>query len=159
MKRPVPLLATALALCIAAAASAQQHPSTQPAPVPPPPGIDDPGVQATAPPRAAHAPAPASSLPALPSMRDDAPMDANGNPPPTVDVHQRDGNTIEEYREAGQLIMVRITPKHGVPYTYYVDDHGKLKVPPGAPAVKPVYYTIFKWGAPPKPVDQGGDQQ
>ena len=157
------LIATSLALALASTAFAQQDTGSQRAPVPPPPGLNDPGVDVNAAPKpllpaqATHAPAPAASsrgLPPLPSLRDDGVRDANGNLPPTVSVHKRDGNTIEEYREGGQLIMVRITPKHGIPYSYYVDVGGKLREPPGAPPVKPVYYTIFKWGAPPKPVEK-----
>lgn len=161
MKTIPRLLATALALAFATGASAQQRSTTPRADVPPPPGINDPGVNAQAPAakppgQRADNPAIASSsrIPALPGMRDDGPRDANGNPPPTVSVHHRDGDTIEEYREGGQLIRVRITPEHGIPYTYYVDDNGKLRGPPGAPVVKPVFYTIFKWGKPPAPVDK-----
>ena len=158
------LIAASLALTCACAALAQQHDTSQRAPVRPPPGLNDPGVDVQSAPKArppaqqaASEPAPAASargLPPLPSLPEDGTRDANGHPPPTVSVHQRDGNTIEEYREGGQLVMVRITRKHGIPYSYYVDPSGKLRGPPGAPPVKPVYYTIFEWGKPPAPADQ-----
>lgn len=164
MNGPSSVLCITVALLFAASACAGQSTSStkaqtqaqaqSQAPVPPPPGLDDLGVQA----QPAHAASLGHlGLPPLPSLHDDGERDANGNPPPTVSVHERDGNTIQEYRMGGQLIMVRITPRHGVPYTYYVDDRGKLEVPPGAPPVKPVYYTLFKWGAPPAPVDDGSD--
>ena len=35
---------------------------------------------------------------------------------PQVTVRKSDGDTIEEYRVAGRLVMVRVTPAHGIAY-------------------------------------------
>ena len=35
---------------------------------------------------------------------------------PQVTVRKSDGDTVEEYRVAGQLVMIRVTPPHGIPY-------------------------------------------
>ena len=35
---------------------------------------------------------------------------------PQVTVRKSDGDTIEEYRVGGRLVMMRVTPAHGVPY-------------------------------------------
>ncbi|WP_341676035.1 DUF2782 domain-containing protein [Niveibacterium sp. SC-1] len=42
---------------------------------------------------------------------------------PQVTIKKRDGDTIEEYRIAGQLYMIKVTPKTGVPY-YLIDSKG-----------------------------------
>jgi hypothetical protein len=112
----------------------------------PPPGINDRGVQAI--------PLPSSSIP--PS---EAPLlrSANGEQEPTVSVKTApNGDTVEEYRHGATLYMVRITPKNGVTQTYMVNG-GKLIRDPRLGPVDPVYYTIYKWGAPPKPAGSGSD--
>lgn len=150
-------LAALLALAMAPGAAARQQDTHKLAPLPPPPGIDAPGVKAVAPPTSKkpvhETPASTASTSQPGDLPPEATRDLKGNLPPRVSVHHRDGSTIEEYRQGGQLVMVRITPKHGVPYTYIVDDNGKLRGPPGAPPVKPVFYTIFEWGKPPPPAD------
>lgn len=35
---------------------------------------------------------------------------------PQVTVRKSDGDTIEEFRVSGRLVMIRVTPAHGVPY-------------------------------------------
>jgi hypothetical protein len=149
------LLAAAVALALPCAALAQQQDSTPAvAPALPPPGLHDPGVKATAPAAAATA----RAMPALPSMRDDGARDARGEPPPQVTVRTQGTDTVEEYRRNGNLTMIRIVPKRGVPQTYMVGDDGKLHGEPGAPPVKPVYYTIYEWGrsaAPANPSSSG----
>jgi hypothetical protein len=42
---------------------------------------------------------------------------------PQVTIFQRGTDTVEEYRIAGKLYMVKVTPPHGVPY-YLIDEKG-----------------------------------
>ena len=67
---------------------------------------------------------------------------------PTVTIRTtEDGDVIEEYRTAGKVTMVHVTPKVGVPYYLYDDDHnGRLDRSDAEKGdVKPVYYTIYEW--------------
>lgn len=149
------LLVGAGVLAFAGSAVARQHAPASSLSALPPPGLHDPGVDA-------HAPVPPATisghpLPALPGVRDDGPRDARGEPPPTVTVRKHNGDTIEEYRQNGRVVEVRVTPKHGLPYTYTVDAGGKLRAPPGAPPVKPVMYKILEWDKPaPPPTSDNG---
>ena len=54
---------------------------------------------------------------------------------------------IEEYRVDGRVTMIHVTPKVGVPYYLYDDDHnGRLDRSDAEKGeVKPVYYTIYEW--------------
>jgi hypothetical protein len=45
---------------------------------------------------------------------------------PQVTIIKQTEQTVEEYRANGKLYMIKITPKHGVPY-YLVDDRGDGK--------------------------------
>lgn len=45
---------------------------------------------------------------------------------PQVTISRQSEQTVEEYRANGKLYMIKITPKHGVPY-YLVDDRGDGK--------------------------------
>jgi hypothetical protein len=45
---------------------------------------------------------------------------------PQVTIVKQTDQTVEEYRANGKLYMIKITPKHGVPY-YLVDDRGDGK--------------------------------
>jgi len=45
---------------------------------------------------------------------------------PEVTITRETEQTVEEYRANGRLYMIKITPKHGVPY-YLVDDLGDGK--------------------------------
>jgi hypothetical protein len=45
---------------------------------------------------------------------------------PQVTITKQGEQTIEEFRANGKLYMIKITPKHGVPY-YMVDDRGDGK--------------------------------
>jgi len=45
---------------------------------------------------------------------------------PQVTISRQTEQTVEEYRANGKLYMIKITPKHGVPY-YLVDDRGDGK--------------------------------
>ena len=51
-------------------------------------------------------------------------LDAAGEP--EVTITKQAEQTVEEYRANGKLYMIKITPKHGVPY-YLVDDRGDGK--------------------------------
>jgi hypothetical protein len=42
---------------------------------------------------------------------------------PQVTISKHAEQTVEEYRANGKLYMIKITPKHGVPY-YLVDNRG-----------------------------------
>src|SRR5512146_628332 len=45
---------------------------------------------------------------------------------PEVTITTEKEQTVEEYRANGKLYMIKITPKHGVPY-YLIDDRGDGK--------------------------------
>jgi hypothetical protein len=45
---------------------------------------------------------------------------------PEVTITQQSETLIEEYRSHGRLYMIKITPKHGVPY-YLIDERGDGK--------------------------------
>jgi len=145
----------AMGLLCGAAAHAQDHPAQ--APVPPPPGMNDPGVQAAAP---GTSPAPAGSslqgLPKLPALGGDgAQRDGLGRPAPTMDIRTVGGDKVEEYRVNGQIYMIHVIPEHGVPQTYMANPQGELMRQAGQPPVKPVFYTIYKWGGPKEKKDNG----
>ena len=42
---------------------------------------------------------------------------------PQVTIKKRESDTVEEFRIAGRLYMIKVTPAHGVSY-YLVDDRG-----------------------------------
>lgn len=68
---------------------------------------------------------------------------------PTVTIREEEERTIEEYRYNGQIYMVKITPKVGLPY-YYIDSDGdgKLELDVDKQAlnpVQPVYWKIKEW--------------
>lgn len=52
---------------------------------------------------------------------DEAPVDE-----PEVTITTEKEQTVEEFRANGKLYMIKITPKHGVPY-YLIDDRGDGK--------------------------------
>ena len=66
---------------------------------------------------------------------------------PTVRIHTGDnGDVVEEYRQAGQLYMVRVTPPHGKPYTLRDSNgDGKLDKSDNNGDVSPVYWTVYEW--------------
>ena len=77
------------------------------------------------------------------------PPPANDPNAPTVTIRSSDnGDRVEEYRQNGRIMMVHVTPKHGVPYTLYDDNHdGRLDRSDVAKNdVSPVYYTVYEWG-------------
>lgn len=58
-------------------------------------------------------------------------------------------NTIQEYRRNGQLYMVVVTPKGGLPHTYTVDPQGRLVDEHGQKPTRPVMYKVLEWGKSP----------
>jgi hypothetical protein len=42
---------------------------------------------------------------------------------PQVTIKKRENDTVEEYRVAGKLYMIKVIPTHGVPY-YLMDNQG-----------------------------------
>jgi len=56
------------------------------------------------------------------------------------------GDTIEEYRVAGQLRVVKVVPARG-PVYYLVDENGdgRLDSSKGEGTVSPVYFKLFSW--------------
>jgi hypothetical protein len=67
---------------------------------------------------------------------------------PTVTIREEEERTVEEYSYGGQIYMVKITPKGGVPY-YLIDSDGdgNLETAPnkGMAPVQPVYWKIKEW--------------
>jgi len=66
---------------------------------------------------------------------------------PTVHIQTgKNGDVVEEYRQGGQLYMVRFTPPHGKPYTLRdTNGDGKLDKTDNNGDVAPVYWTIYEW--------------
>ena len=89
-----------------------------------------------------------------PGTTQDVPIPPKQPPPatdenvPTVTIRtSANGDRVEEYRQNGQVFMVKVTPEKGVPYTLYDDDmDGRLD---RSDAEKndnsPVYYTLYEW--------------
>jgi hypothetical protein len=155
-----------VALLFATQVSAQTAASSSFKPAPPPPSMSDPGVKATPEPAAQSAAAQPVSTPVstpaemsptrMPGKPIPLPRQPGDKGPaqalPDVKVRQQGDSTVEEYRQAGRLYMVVVTPKKGVPQTYMVDDDGRLRGSDGQAPVRPVMYKVFEWGkSPPAP--------
>ncbi len=85
-------------------------------------------------------------------IHDEAPIPPKARPDeeigPGVTIRTEGGMRIEEYREGGRLVMVRVVPPVGVPYSFLdTDGDGRLEGDPGTlhGGVKPVYYTLYEW--------------
>ena len=68
---------------------------------------------------------------------------------PTVTIREEDERMIEEYRLDGQIYMVKVTPRCGIPY-YYIDTDGdgKLELDMDQSAlnpVQPVHWKVLEW--------------
>jgi len=74
----------------------------------------------------AQEPVPGNLEPLPPPPTFDAGPDAAPGDEPEVTIIKQTEQTVEEYRVGGKLYMIKITPKHGVPY-YLVDDRGDGK--------------------------------
>jgi len=111
---------------------------------PPPPPLDTTEIDAAAdalapppPPRSAPPPPDFEQLP--PKQR---PPDAVQ---PEVSIRPgTDGGRVEEYRENGRLLYVRVVPERGIPYVLIDSDNdGEVdRAPPGTNEVLPVFYDI-----------------
>ena len=72
----------------------------------------------------AQAPARPPNLQPLPPPPPPPPgMELDPTLEPQVTIRKRGEDTVEEYRIAGRLYMVKVTPPHGVPY-YLIDQRG-----------------------------------
>ena len=60
---------------------------------------------------------------------------------PEVTIKQKGEQKIEEYRIHGHLYMIKVTPKHGVPY-YLVDMKGDGQFVRQTPMVRPPMWVI-----------------
>lgn len=156
MKISVPLFAAALLAgsgALAFAAAPQAAPPGQPLP---PPGLNDPGVAPAGTSRSPMAPPDVN----LPSMRDTG---SARDAAPEVTIRQRGDDSVQEYWRAGQLYMVVVTPKNGVPQTYMLDPQGSGWVDThGQRPLRPVMYKILEWGkskpAPARASSSGGSR-
>ena len=147
MKIVAILVATGFGLVLAPMVSMASPQVPPPGPALPPPGLHDPGVGA-APQAAGSTGNPMSPLAvALPSMHDDAGASpAADKSPPEVTIHQHGDDSVQEYWRAGQIYMVVVTPKNGIPYTYMLDPQGRWVDEHGQKPVRPVMYKILEWG-------------
>ena len=69
---------------------------------------------------------------------------------PTVTIRTGDnGDVVEEYRQGGEVYMVRVTPKGGGPAYTLMDSNGDGRLDKedaeDAGGVSPVYYEIYSW--------------
>lgn len=109
-------------------------------------------VTALALPVPAQQPPPEIPPPGTPSVGPDDPLPPKINPEdgiePSVIIRDEEDRTIEEYRQNGQLYMVKVTPKNGIPY-YYMDEDGdgQLELQPGDDIgpVRPAFWKIKEW--------------
>ena len=132
---------------------------------PPPPGIDDAGADEG--PVTLEEAVPGAGEKVLPAAREGAADDdglqprtdataglpekvrAPGDDGTAVTIRTEGDTTIEEYRRAGAIYMIRVQPAQGVAYTYLdTDGDGRLEGDPDdaieGPA-RPVYYTLYEW--------------
>ena len=59
---------------------------------------------------------------------------------------EKNGDTIEEYRVAGNLRMVKVTPARGAAsYLYDSDGDGRLDKSKDNVDVSPVYWKLYGW--------------
>ncbi|MEO8161164.1 MAG: DUF2782 domain-containing protein [Arenimonas sp.] len=91
-----------------------------------------------------------------PATDKDVPIPAKQPPPatdenaPTVSIRAgANGDRVEEYRQNGQVFMVRVTPRHGRAYYLYDDDHNGRMDRSDAEKndISPVYWTLYEWDA------------
>jgi hypothetical protein len=67
---------------------------------------------------------------------------------PEITIIQRDDATIEEYRVGGQIYMIKVTPKKGIPY-FLVDTDGDGRLDSRrselAEDLMVPSWTLFRW--------------
>ena len=87
-------------------------------------------------------PADAEDVPIPPKIQDEQIV-------PTVTIREEEERMIEEYRLDGQIYMVKVTPRGGIPY-YYIDTDGdgtlELDMDQSAMnPVQPVHWKVKEW--------------
>lgn len=131
-----------IVLALAFGAAAAHAAREEIAPIPPPPPMDT-----NAPARLPAAPPPQDTLPPEDTLPGAAALPPDPSSAPAVSIRsEKNGDTVEEYRQNGRITMVKVTPKVGVSYTM-MDTNGDGRLDRGdsnAP-VAPVYYTIYEW--------------
>ena len=157
------MLLVAVTIASAAMFVSPVHAQTYtPGQAPPPPGMNDPGVQATPPPASSVAALAATTKPnlqplTLPAMKSGDSRMGRPESEPTVAVHQRGDNSVQEYSRNGRVYMVVVTPKHGLQQTYMVDPQGRLVDEHGQRRATPAQYKVLEWGKPAPPAAQPDD--
>lgn len=77
-----------------------------------------------------------------------APLSDEEEMEPEVTIIRREDKTIEEYRINGQLYMIKVTPKHGLPY-FLVDSDGNGSLDARRNELDPRLmvpsWVIFRW--------------
>src|SRR5262245_23373517 len=66
---------------------------------------------------------------------------------PQVTILKRGTDTVEEYRIAGKLYMIKVTPAHGVPY-YMIDRQGDgkfVREDSQGSTIRPPMWVIFSF--------------
>jgi hypothetical protein len=86
-------------------------------------------------------PIPEPPLPAVQTSPDDPTLE------PQVTIRRQGEDTIEEFRLNGQLYMIRVVPRNGIPfYLTAPPGEGTYPAPVSAgPEVRPPLWTIFSW--------------
>jgi hypothetical protein len=77
----------------------------------------------------------------LPEPPPPPPGVSDPEPEPQVTIRKKDGDKIEEFRVGGRLVMIKVTPAHGVPYILtdskgdgsFTNRRDSLEAPPGVP--------------------------
>jgi hypothetical protein len=139
------------ALCAALLAAGLHAQTYSAGPPPPPPGMNDPGVQASAPPASSVAPPAATPKPdlqplTLPAMKSGDSRMGRPAAEPEVQIRQQGENTVQEYSRNGRVYMVIVTPKNGLQQTYLVDPQGRLVDEHGQRRALPAQYKVLEWG-------------
>jgi len=87
-------------------------------------------------------PVPNTAPPPTPSEREQEQIE------PEVNIIQRSGETIEEYRVNGRLYMVKVTPKGAPPY-YLIDTDGDGSMDSRPTEIEPDLmipsWVLFRW--------------
>ena len=90
---------------------------------------------------------PLALLLALGACATTPPPQADAAIPPDAVASERvmdNGDAITEYRVAGQLRMVKVTPSRGAPF-YMYDRNGDGRMDNDKDGVSPVYWKLYSW--------------
>lgn len=90
---------------------------------------------------AADEPSPLEAPPPPPPLESGAPLE------PEVTIRRTGRETIYEYRQNGQLYMVRVQPRFGPPYHFIdVNGDGELDYRPGEPSRNNInQWILHRW--------------